>query len=56
MQGIPVDDDFPAADAEKAAEVNDGGPHHAVTIHDHVDDAPSTPGESILPVNQIWAI
>jgi hypothetical protein len=29
MKRVPVDDDFPAADAEKAAEIDDGRAHYA---------------------------
>src|SRR3984893_19305234 len=40
MQRIPVDHDFPAADAEKAAEIDHGRAHRTGTIDDHVDDVP----------------
>src|SRR6266702_5527658 len=39
MQRAPVDDDFPAADAEEAAEIDHGSTHGALAIHDHIDDA-----------------
>src|ERR1700687_416023 len=40
MQRVPVYHDFSAADAEKAAEIDDGGAHHSGAIDDHVDDVP----------------
>src|SRR6266436_6063833 len=39
MQRVPVDHDFPAADAEKTAEIDDGRAHRSGPIDDHVDDA-----------------
>ena len=38
MQGAPVDHDLAAADAEEAAEIDDGCPHRAGAIDDDVDD------------------
>jgi hypothetical protein len=38
MQGIPVDDDFPAADAEKTAEVDHSRAHRTAAVDDYVDD------------------
>src|ERR1700722_6004126 len=40
MQRIPIDNDLPAADAEKTAEVDDGGAHRAQAVDDHIDDTP----------------
>ncbi len=40
MQRVPVDDDFPAADAEEAAEIDHGRAHLPGAIDDHVDDPP----------------
>src|ERR1700733_174422 len=40
MQRGPVKDDFPAADAEKAAEIDHGRAHLTGAIDDHVDDSP----------------
>src|SRR5215831_16279682 len=39
MQRVPVDDDLPAADTEKTAEVDHGGTHDTGTINNHIDDA-----------------
>ena len=39
MQHAPVDRDLARADAEKAAEVDDGGAQHAAAVDDDVDDA-----------------
>src|SRR5260370_4818394 len=39
-QRVPADHDFPAADAEKTAEIDDGRAHRTRAIDDHVDDAP----------------
>src|SRR5712671_722133 len=39
-QCIPVDHDFPAAYAQKTAEIDDGCAHLAGAIDDHVDDPP----------------
>ena len=39
VQGPPVDRDLAAADAEKAAEIDDGGANAPVPIHHDVDDA-----------------
>src|SRR5450631_1355561 len=40
MQRVPVDDDFPAADAKKAAEIDHGRAYVPGAIDDHVDDPP----------------
>ena len=40
MQRLPVDGDLATADAEKAAEVDDGGAHPAFAIDQYVDDPP----------------
>src|SRR5258705_3842354 len=40
MKRVPVDHDFPAADAEKTAEINDGRAHRSGAIDDHIDDTP----------------
>src|SRR5258708_6982606 len=37
-QCAPVDHDFPTADAEEAAEVDDRGAHRALAIDDHIND------------------
>ena len=39
MQRGPIHRDLAAADAEEAAEVDDGGAHLAAAVHQHVDDA-----------------
>lgn len=39
MQGAPIDGDLSCADAEEAAEIDDGRPHHAFMIHHDVDNA-----------------
>ena len=38
-QRVPVNDDLPAANAEKAAEIDHGRAHHSGTIDDDIDDA-----------------
>ena len=38
MQRIPVDRDLAAADAEEAAEIDDGGAHLTGAVDQHVDD------------------
>src|SRR3984957_2497565 len=38
MQRIPIDNDLSAADAEKAAEIDDRGAYRALAVDDHVDD------------------
>ena len=40
VERLPVDGDPPAADAEKAAEVDNRGPRPAVGIDEHVDHQP----------------
>src|SRR5882724_5283664 len=40
MQRAPVDRDLTAADAEEAAEIDDGRAHRCTPIDDHIDDAP----------------
>ena len=39
MQRVPIHRDLAAADAEKAAEVDDGGADLAAAVDQHVDDA-----------------
>src|SRR5580765_8543207 len=36
---VPVDHDFPAADAEETTEIDDRGTHRAFAIDDDIDDA-----------------
>ena len=38
MQRVPVDRDLAAADAEEAAEIDDGGAHLAGAVDQHIDD------------------
>src|SRR5271163_223835 len=40
MQRIPIDNDLPAADPEKAAEIDDSSAHGALAVDDHVDNTP----------------
>src|SRR5713226_9658198 len=40
MQRVRIDGDLPAAHAEEAPEVDDGGARLARAVHDHVHDAP----------------
>src|ERR1700733_3195751 len=48
MQRVPVDDDFPAADAEKAAEIDHGRAHLTGAIDDHLHDPPHLlPGRAV---------
>src|ERR1700691_5282980 len=56
MQRVPVHDDFPAADAEKAAEINHGRAHLAGAIDDHAEDSPhilSCPAAPTAPQNAV---
>src|ERR1700754_2635621 len=39
-QSVPVDHDFPAANAEETPEIDHRGAHRAFAVHDHVDDTP----------------
>ncbi|HVJ42914.1 MAG TPA: hypothetical protein VM639_15525 [Dongiaceae bacterium] len=40
VQDAPVDCDFSRADAEEAAEIDDGGPHQPGMVDHDVDDTP----------------
>ena len=39
VQGVPFDRNFPAANPEKAAEIDDRSPHPSASIDNYIDDA-----------------